>query len=76
MADAPDPVAQAIADLATINAKLSSGLTTIRENGREMRIDLAALRIRKNELESYLAGALMTAPRTRRVLTYTPTKGY
>lgn len=76
MADASDPaVAQALADLAAINAKLTAGLTLVRENSREMRIDLGALRIRKNELETYLAGALTTAPRVRRILTYTPTKG-
>ena len=77
MADMTDPaVVQAIADLAVVNSKLTSGMTQIRENNREMRFDLSALRIRKSELETYLAGALAQAPRVRRVMVYQPGKGY
>ena len=77
MADMTDPaVVQAIADLAVVTAKLRSGFTKIRENNREMQIDIPGLRIQKAELETFLATALAQAPRVRRVLTYTPSKGY
>ena len=76
MADMTDPaVVQALADLAVVNSKLTSGLIQIRENSREMRFDMSALRIRKAELETFLTKALAEAPRVRRVLTYTPSKG-
>lgn len=75
MTVAADAVLQLTAEAAAIDAKLTSGLTQVRENNREMRFDLNALRARRAEITTQLGILTQAAPTVRRILTYTPSKG-